>query len=67
MNRRHLNTGSKTLFVVEGIRSAVLVTARGKRLSRSHLNFASPDDALAWCKQNRATLVYTHAADPSSN
>jgi hypothetical protein len=36
-------------------------------MSQRRQNFASPEAALAWCRQHGAGLVYTPAENPADN
>jgi hypothetical protein len=58
---------SRTVFIVEGVQTAVVVTAIGGRMSRRQRQFKSPEAALTWCRQHRASLVYSPAENPASN
>jgi hypothetical protein len=62
---QHINY-SITVFVVEGIKQAVLVSAVDGKLRQTHRNFVSPAAALAWARANHAGLVYSPAS-PSRN
>ena len=64
MNR---SRASRTVFIVGGIRSAVVVTTNGGRMTQRRQRFESPEAALAWCQQHRASLVYSAAENPASN
>lgn len=58
---------SKTLFVVEGRKTALLYTnERGKESTR-RIKIADPHAALAWCIAHRAGMVFTLAALPEHN
>jgi hypothetical protein len=50
----------RTMFIVEGI-TAVLLVTHGRRMSSRHMEFKSPEAALAWCRRHRASLVYSPA------
>lgn len=53
---------SRTMFIVEGISTAMLVTQSPvgrRRMTSRPMEFKSPEAALAWCRRNRASLVYT--------
>ena len=63
----HHKPYSRTVFIVEGITKAVVVTALAGKLSQAVRRFASPEAALAWCRQHRAGLVYTPAENPAAN
>jgi hypothetical protein len=56
---------SRTMFIVEGISTAMLVT-HGRRMTSRSMQFATPEAALAWCRRHRAGLVYT-PVDPARN
>ena len=62
MSQPQRKSYSQTVFFVEGFQAAVIVTAIGDRLSERRRRFISPEAALAWCRANRAGLVYTPAA-----
>lgn len=67
MSRPQHKSYSRTVFIVEGIPSATMVTRTGRRRTESHRNFATPEAALAWCRQNHAILVYLPDATASLN
>jgi hypothetical protein len=48
----------RTMFIVEGIPTAMLIT-RGRRTTSRAMEFKTPEAALAWCRHNRAGLVYS--------
>lgn len=62
-HNKQITTGtpgqSQTVFIVEGIKTAIIVTARGNRLRRRNARFDSPESALAWCRKHGAGLVYS--------
>jgi hypothetical protein len=55
----------RTMFIVEGITTAFLVT-HGRRMTKRPMQFKTPEAALAWCRRHHASLVYS-PADPSHN
>ena len=67
MSTSHQKPYSRTVFIVEGIQTAVVVSAIGGRMSQRRQRFDTPEAALAWCRQHRAGLVYTPAENPASN
>jgi hypothetical protein len=60
-------TYSITVFIVEGIKTAIQVTAIGSKLSQKNRRFLTPEAALAWCRANHAGLVYTPASNTAQN
>lgn len=69
MSQPHQKTYSITVFIVEGIKTAIQVTAIGAKLSRRNRRFPTPEAALAWCRANHAGLVYSPMAtdNPAHN
>ena len=57
MSKPHPKNYPRTMFLVEGNTVAVLVT-HGRRLTSRHITMRSPEDALAWCRRNRARFIY---------
>lgn len=49
------------MFIVEGVSTAILVTAIGDRMTQKRVPIDSPEAALAWCRRNSAGLVYSPA------
>jgi hypothetical protein len=54
----------KTMFIVEGISTAMLVIEGPVRVGRRRftsrkMEFKSPEAALTWCRRHRARLVYS--------
>lgn len=66
MSNPHHKAYNRTVFVVEGNPIAVVVTNLAGQMSKRHRRF-TPEAALAWCRANRAGLVYTPADNPSAN
>jgi hypothetical protein len=58
---------STTVFVTEGTKAALVVTADGWRMTKRRMQFDSPEAALAWCRLHRAAMVYAPVVDPSRN
>jgi len=67
MSTPHPKPYSITVFVVEGIKAAVIVTSIAGRMRQRRQSFASPEAALAWCREHKAGMVYTPADDPTRN
>jgi hypothetical protein len=67
MSRPHHKSYSRTVFIVEGISTATMVTRAGRRRTESHIRFSTPEAALAWCRQNHVVLVYLPDATSSLN
>ena len=49
---------SKIMFVNEGNPLAMLVTNKAGRRNIGHLQMATAEAALAWCRKNMTMLVY---------
>jgi hypothetical protein len=58
---------SYTVFVVEGIKIAVVVADDGTGLAERRKRFESPAAALAWCRKKRARMIYSPAENVSQN
>lgn len=67
MSKPHQKPYSITVFIVEGIKKAVLITTIGSRITESHMTFASPGRALTWARKHRAGLVYAPAENLAGN
>lgn len=68
MNNPHPKPYSTTVFVVEGIKLAVVVTTVAGRMTQRRRKFATPEAALIWCRSNGAGMFYSPAAEiPASN
>ena len=55
---------SKTLFVFEGNKTAMLL-APGKK-PMSTMRFDDPQSALVWCIAHRASMVFSASQSPAS-
>lgn len=68
MSKPQFAAYSKTVFVVEGNRTALVITRRGNKCTGRAKQFASPAAALEWCRTHRAGMVYQpEGFDPSRN
>jgi hypothetical protein len=59
MSNPHKKPITRTVFIVEGIKTAVLVTTIAGRMRRATRNFETPEAALAWSRVHAASLVYS--------
>lgn len=66
MSNPHYKPYSRTVFIVEGIQSAVVVTTVAGRMRQANRKFGSPEAALAWCRKHAASLVYSPAEPVAS-
>jgi hypothetical protein len=66
MSNPHHKPYSRTVFIVEGIKTAIVVTAVAGRMRQATRSFASPEAALAWCRKHAAGLVYSPAEPVAS-
>lgn len=67
MSVSHHRPYSRTVFVVEGIKLAVVVTSVAGKMTQRRQRFETPDAALAWARHHHAALVYSPASDPTRN
>ncbi len=67
MNNPQQTPYHQTVFIVEGIKTAVIVTSGGGKMTQRRRRFETPEAALTWCRHNRAGLVYSPAEDQSRN
>lgn len=49
---------TKTMFYVEGSQVATVVTNRAGKRSEKPMKMTSAESAVAWCRKERAYLVY---------
>jgi hypothetical protein len=57
---------NQTVFIVEGITLAVIVTSGGGKMTQRRKHFTSPQAALSWCRHHRAGMVYSPSAETLS-
>jgi hypothetical protein len=55
------------VFVVEGIKLAVVVTSVAGKMTQRRQRFETPEAALTWARQHHAGLVYSPASDLAQN
>jgi hypothetical protein len=49
---------AKTMFIVEGNKTAILVKRIGARRNESTMPFETPELALTWCRSHGSQFVY---------
>ena len=67
MSNPHHKPYSKTVFVVEGVKTAAVVTTIGTRMTGKRMKFHTPEAALTWCRRQGARMVYSPAELPADN